>query len=309
MPNRYANLDPRHVPHGLGEVFRWSILDRLTGRRRIAPAGPSAPRVPSDREVIQRRDGVSRITWIGHASFLGTLAGASFLVDPVFSRRIAHIVRRHGEPGMLATELPQLFALLVTHNHYDHLDEPSVRSLPRDLPVLTAAGLGAWFRRRGFKDVTEMRWWDSAPAGPLTVTFVPARHWSRRRVGDTNRSAWGGFVVEGGGVTLYHAGDTGWFEGFELIATRFPAIDLALLPIGAYAPAWFMEPHHMNPEQALDALDVLRARAMVPMHWGAFQLTDEPLCEPVERLRRAWDQRRRGARLHVLAVGETVAIR
>jgi L-ascorbate metabolism protein UlaG (beta-lactamase superfamily) len=308
MPSRYGNLDPRHSPHGVRDVFRWSVLDRLTGRRRVAPPGPPAPRVPSDQDAIHRQDGAPRVTWIGHASFLATLSSASFLVDPVFSRRIARFIPRHGEPGLLATDLPPLAALLVTHNHYDHLDAPSLRSLPRDLPVFTAAGLGGWFRRRGFESVTEMRWWDRTAAGPLTISFVPARHWSRRRIGDTNRSAWGGFVVEGGGATLYHAGDTGWFDGFRAIAARFPAIDLALLPIGAYAPAWFMEPHHMNPEQAVDALGVLGARAMAPMHWGAFQLTDEPLNEPVERLRRAWELRRPAARLHVLAVGETVAI-
>jgi L-ascorbate metabolism protein UlaG (beta-lactamase superfamily) len=258
--------------------------------------------------AIRRADGPPRVTWIGHASFLATLGGASFLIDPVFSKRIALLVPRHGEPGLLATELPDLTALLVTHNHYDHLDEPSVAALPRELPVFTAAGLGRWFRRAGFASVIEMRWWDEASAGPLSITYVPARHWSRRRFGDTNRSAWGGFVVAGGGRTLYHAGDTGWFAGFEAIAGRFPAIDLALLPIGAYAPAWFMEPHHMNPEQAIEALVVLKARAMVPMHWGAFQLTDEPLREPVERLLRAWEQRRPDARLQVLAVGETAVI-
>ena len=305
---RYANLDPRHAPHRARDVFRWSVLDRLTGRRRVAPPGPPAPRVPSDSEAIHRHDGPPRVTWIGHSSFLATLSGASFLVDPVLSRRIAYLIPRHGEPGLLAAELPALSALLVTHNHYDHLDGPSVRSLPRGLPVFTAAGLGCWFRRRGFSEVTEMRWWESASAGPLTITFVPARHWSRRLPGDTNRSAWGGFVVEGGGTTLYHAGDTGWFDGFEAIAAKFPAIDLALLPIGAYAPAWFMEPHHMNPEQAIDALLTLKARAMAPMHWGAFQLTDEPLREPVERLMTAWEIRRPAARLHLLSVGETCLV-
>jgi len=308
MADRYANLDPRHAPHGFSDVFRWSVLDRLTGRRRVAAPGPAAPRVPSDREAIHRPDGPPRVTWIGHSSFLASLAGVSFLVDPVFSRRIARFVPRHGEPGLQAADLPRLAALLVTHNHYDHLDAPSLRSLPRELPVFTAAGLGRWFRRRGFTNVTELNWWETAPAGPLSITFVPARHWSRRTIGDTNRTAWGGFVVSGGATTLYHAGDTGWFDGFREIAARFPAIDLALLPIGAYAPAWFMEPHHMNPEQAIDALQVLRARAMVPMHWGAFQLTDEPLAEPIERLRRAWDARRPAARLQLMAVGETVAI-
>jgi L-ascorbate metabolism protein UlaG (beta-lactamase superfamily) len=308
MIARYANLDPRHTPHGFGEVFRWSVLDRLTGRRRVAPAGPPAPRVPFDHDAIVRRDGAPRVTWIGHSSFLATLAGDSFLVDPVFSKRIASFIPRHGEAGLQARDLPPLTALLVTHNHYDHLDAPTVRSLPRELPVFTAAGLGRWFRRRGFANVNELRWWDTASVGSLAITFVPSRHWSRRTIGDTNRSAWGGFVVTGGGVTLYHAGDTGWFDGFREIAARFSAIDLALLPIGAYAPAWFMEPQHMNPEQAIDALEVLRARAMTPMHWGAFQLTDEPLAEPVERLRRAWDARRPSARLQVMSVGETAAI-
>src|SRR6185436_2329152 len=218
MSKRYANLDPRHAPHGIGAVFRWAVLDRLTGRRRVAPPGPPAPRVPFDPEAIHRADGAPHVTWIGHSSFLAGLAGASFLVVPVFSKRIAGLIPRHGDPGLVAADLPELTALLVTHNHYDHLDEPSVRALPPELPVFTAAGLGRWFSRRGFRNVTEMRWWDRASVGPLAITFVPARHWSRRRFGDTNRSAWGGFVVQGGGVTLYHAGDSAWFDGFQAIA-------------------------------------------------------------------------------------------
>jgi L-ascorbate metabolism protein UlaG (beta-lactamase superfamily) len=309
MTARYANLDPSHTPHGVWEVFRWSVLDRLTGRRRVAPAGPPAPWVPSDRTAIQAVDGAARVTWIGHASFLASLSGASFLVDPVFSRRIGWVVPRHGRAGLLPSELPALDALLVTHNHYEHLDAPSVGALRRSLPVFAPAGLGAWFRRRGFARVTEMTWWDRASLGKTAITFVPARHWSHRRIGDTNRSAWGGFVVESAGATIYHAGDTALFSGFAEIGSRFPAIDLALLPIGSYAPAWFMEQHHMNPEQAIEALGQLRARAMVPMHWGAFQLTDEPLCEPVERLRVAWEALRPDARLHVLAVGQTLALR
>jgi L-ascorbate metabolism protein UlaG (beta-lactamase superfamily) len=307
MAERFRNGDPAHAPHGFAAVFRWSVLDRLTGRRRVAPAGLPAPRVAPDLGAIGDLS-VPRATWIGHSSFLATMAGVSFLVDPVFSPRIGALVRRHGDAGLTASDLPKLAALLVTHNHYDHLDAPSIAALPRELPVFAPVGLGGWFRRRGFTGVRELRWWERAPAGPLEITFVPARHWSRRRPTDTNRSHWGGFVVAGGGRALYHAGDTGWFDGFGEIARRFPAIDLALLPIGAYAPAWFMEPHHMNPEQALDAFRILGARAMAPMHWGAFQLTDEPLREPMERLRRAWGERAPSGRLHVLAVGESVEI-
>jgi L-ascorbate metabolism protein UlaG (beta-lactamase superfamily) len=309
MTARYANSDPRHTPHSGWDVFRWSVLDRLTGRRRVAPPGPAAPSVPYAPGSAHDGDGAARITWIGHASFLVSVPGASFLVDPVFSRRIGLVVQRHGRAGLLPADLPALDALLVTHNHYDHLDTPSVRSLRRDLPVLAPAGLGSWFLRRGFANVTEMRWWDRANVGSLAITFVPSRHWSRRYIGDTNRSAWGGFVVQAGATAIYHAGDSGWFDGFAEIGSRCPAIDLALLPIGAYAPPWFMERHHMNPEQAIDALCALRARAMVPMHWGAFQLTDEPLCEPLARLRLAWDDRRPAADLHILAVGETLTLR
>jgi L-ascorbate metabolism protein UlaG (beta-lactamase superfamily) len=309
MTARYANSDPRHTPQSGWDVFRWMVLDRLTGRRRVAPPGPAAPSVPYDPGSAHAEDGAARVTWIGHASFLVSVPGAAFLVDPVFSRRIGLVVARHGRAGLLPADLPALVALLVTHNHYDHLDTPSVRSLRRDLPVFAPAGLGSWFRRRGFANVTEMRWWDRATVGKLAITFVPSRHWSRRYIGDTNRSAWGGFVVQAGATAIYHAGDSGWFDGFAEIGSRCPAIDLALLPIGAYAPPWFMERHHMNPEQAIDALCALRARAMVPMHWGAFQLTDEPLCEPVARLRRAWDARRPPADLHVLAVGQTLTLR
>ena len=308
MSRRYANLDPRHVPHGFREVFRWAVLDRLTGRRRVAPAGAPAPRVAPDLEAIHFDGGTPRATWIGHSSVLVTLASKAVLIDPVFSGRIARVIRRHGEAGLQAVDLPEIAAVLVSHNHYDHLDEPSIRRISRNVPVLAPAGLGRWFRRRGFTRVTEMEWWQRHEIGPVAITFVPARHWSRRVPWDTNRSWWGGYVLEGGGATVYHAGDSAWFDGFRLIAERFPSIDLALLPIGAYAPAWFMGQHHMNPEEALDALALLRPRSFVPIHWGAFQLTDEPLQEPIERLKRAWMERKPAARLHLLSVGETLDI-
>jgi L-ascorbate metabolism protein UlaG (beta-lactamase superfamily) len=232
----------------------------------------------------------------------------SFLIDPVFSNTIGRVVPRHGAAGLRPDQLPPIAAILVTHNHYDHLDAPSIEALDRSLPVLAPLGLGGWFRKRGFREIHELGWWDRREAGPLGITFVPARHWSRRRLADINQSLWGGYVVHAGGRTLYHAGDTGWFGGFEEIARRYPSIDLALLPIGAYAPAWFMEPHHMNPEQALDAFTVMRAKAMVPMHWGAFQLTDEPLLEPIERLKRAWQARKPEGDLRILDVGGSTAI-
>jgi L-ascorbate metabolism protein UlaG (beta-lactamase superfamily) len=292
----------------MGEVFRWGVTERLIRPRPIDAPGQPAPSVKLDRRLVHGDHPSPRLTWIGHASFLGSLNGSKFLVDPVFSQRVGLVVRRFGRPGLGVGDLPPIDALLVSHCHYDHLDAPSVRALPRATPVVVPRGLGRWFTRRRFTDVTELAWWESAEAGSLRVTLVPACHWSRRRIGDTNRTLWGGFVVEGGGVSVYHSGDSAWFDGFREIGERFPGLLAAMLPIGAYAPAWFMEHHHLNPEQAGRAFLDLGARNLVPMHWGAFKLTDESLVEPARRIRTWWrdNDPRDGRRLQVPAVGQTL---
>ena len=308
MGHRYTNPNPEHRPHDARAIFRWMVGDRLAGRRRIEPPGSPAPRIAPDLTEVRHPSAASQLTWIGHASFLGSLSGAAFLIDPVFSERIGRFYRRHVAPGLLPHQLPSLRALLVTHSHYDHLDRASIRSLPREVPVCVPLGLGRWFERHGFGQIHELGWWDSITVDPLRVTCVPARHWSRRGIGDTNRTLWGGFVVEAGGSSVYHAGDTAWFDGFPEIRRRFPELSAALLPIGAYSPAWFMEHHHLNPEQAGYAFLELGAVRMVPMHWGTFKLTDEPLVEPMERLRRWWSTEvpGNGRRLDELAIGQTM---
>lgn len=307
MP-RFQNLDPAHRFHSMGAIWRWGVWDRLTGRRRRAPPGPPAPAVEPDLEKIRARDAAASLTWIGHASFYGTLEGTSFLIDPVFSRRIAVFVPRYGRPGFPLSELPPVDVLLVTHCHYDHLDAPSVRALPRSTAVVVPLGLGRWFRRRGFERVRELDRWQSVEVEGLTVSLTPARHWSRRALWDANRSLWGGFVLAGREWSIYHAGDSAYFDTFSEIGRRFPGLDVAILPIGAYAPAWFMERQHMNPEQAGQAFLDLGARHFVPAHWGTFQLTDEPISEPIGRLHAWWDAHAPGdgRRFFDLAVGETV---
>ncbi len=307
MRPTYTHVDPTHPPHQLRAVFRWGIWDRLTGKRRIAPPGPPAPRVEPDLDVILD-DGSPRLTWIGHAGFLGSLGGVNFLVDPVFSNRLAGFYPRHVAPGLEPRQLPPIATVMVSHAHYDHMDGDFLRRLPRDTTVVIPEGLGRWFSRRGFSDVHELLWWDSATVGPLKITLTPARHWSKRDAFDTNRSLWGGFVVEGGDTAVYHAGDTAWFgECFREIGLRFPELLAAMMPIGAYEPGWFMEYNHMNPEQAGRAFLATGARHLVPMHWGCFQLTDEPLAEPPARLREWWNTHAPPAtELRQLAVGETV---
>ena len=262
-----------------------------------------------DLELIQDGAGSTQLTWIGHASFLGCLDGTRFLIDPNFSRRVGAFYPRHVAPGLETRDLPSIDLLLITHSHPDHLDAPSIRRLDRSTQVLAPAGLGKWFARRGFRKVQELSWWDEAEIARIKVTFTPARHWSRRTPWDGNRSLWGGFVLEANGTHLYHAGDSAWFDGFAEIGRRFPDLDVAMVPIGAYSPAWFMEHNHMNPEQAGDAFLAVGARRFVPMHWGTFQLTDEPLAEPAERIRTWWDGNRAdGKEMHLLAVGETLVL-
>ncbi len=214
MP-RFSNLDPTHRPQGLGAVLRWGVWDRLTGRRRIAPPGPPAPSVEPDLARIHSASPVPRVTWIGHSSFLVSLGGEHVLIDPVFSRRIGWLYPRHGAAGLGPEQLPRLTTVLVSHNHYDHLDAPSLAALAQPLPAVVPLGLGAWLRRRGFREVRELGWWQAAELGSLRITLVPARHWSHRVPGDVNRSWWGGFVIEGGGQGVYHAGDTADFCGLR----------------------------------------------------------------------------------------------
>jgi L-ascorbate metabolism protein UlaG (beta-lactamase superfamily) len=202
--------------------------------------------------------------------------------------------------------LPPIDAVVISHNHYDHLDAPTIRRLPRDTPVLVPAKLGRWFRRRGFTAVTELDWWESHQLGEVRFDFVPSHHWSRRTLTDTCRTLWGGWVLSGAGSRVYFAGDTGYGHWFAEIGNRYPGIDLALMPVGAYDPRWFMRPMHVNPEEAVRACEELAATRMATMHWGTFVLSGERVTEPPERAAKAWAEAGR-PREHLwdLAVGET----
>lgn len=253
-------------------------------------------------------DGPPHLTWVGHSTFLARLGGSCFLIDPVFSPRVGAIYPRQSPPGLAPEDLPELDFILISHNHYDHLEVPFLSRLP-NVPVVTPLGNGRLIPNRGGRRIEELDWWESTDVGDLRITVVPARHWSRRSLFDTNRSLWGGFVIESGAGTIYHAGDSAEFDGFTAIGERFPFLDVAILPIGGYDPAWFMEHNHLNPEQAGKAFLNLGARTMIPMHWGTYRLTDEPLHEPPARLRAWWERRRPVDRqLRVPALGESVLL-
>jgi L-ascorbate metabolism protein UlaG (beta-lactamase superfamily) len=281
-----------------------------------------ADQIPvSVQPALPRADrGQTAVTWIGHATYVIQIGGLTVLTDPVWSRRIPGVPARVTPAGLDWTALPPIDAVVISHNHYDHLDGPTVRRLSRDTPILVPAKLARWFRRRRFIDVIELDWWESRTIGEVTFDFVPAHHWSRRGLNDTNKSLWGGWVLTAPktpagvdsdkphrrGSRVYFAGDTGYGHCFGEIAARYPGIDLALMPVGAYKPDWFMRPTHLNPEDAVRATIESGATRMATMHWGTFILSAEPLMEPVERAAKAWATAGR-PREHLwdLAVGET----
>lgn len=305
----------------LGDILRWRFLDPLTGRGVREPEAWDSELPPFDRETVPddanfvtpRRENGGRclteteasLTWVGHASFALRLGRRLILLDPIWRGGFGPR-RRHAAPGLpLPAVASATDVVLVSHNHFDHLDMGTLRSLgDRPLYVVplgnaqTLAELGA--------NVVELDWWQSHEHEGVRYTLVPARHWSMRMPWTRNQALWGGFVIESDEGVAYHSGDTAYFEGFAEIAQRCPPIDWAMLPIGAYDPRWFMSPQHMCPEEAGQAFLDLKARHLVAMHWGTFKLTDERLAEPPLRLRH-WAKARGVAdsSVWIMDVGET----
>jgi L-ascorbate metabolism protein UlaG (beta-lactamase superfamily) len=322
-------FDPRRVGRDIEENRRtyggrqWpeSFADRLTAplpgfrdvfrmMRELRGNGPDladAARIPIQPGRLPRIESdQTAITWVGHASYVLQIGGRTVLTDPVWSRRIPGVRERLTPPGVAWADLPRIDAVVISHNHYDHLDAPTIRRLPRDTPMFVPGMLGWWFRRRGFRLVTELDWWESTRLNGVDVEFVPSHHWSRRTLADSCKSLWGGWILSTPTTKVYFAGDTGYGHRFSEIGARHSDIDVALLPVGAYEPSWFMRPVHLSPAEAVQACIDLGAPRMSTMHWGTFVLSAEPLLAPVEGAVAAWEAAGRSrADLWDLAVGES----
>lgn len=230
------------------------------------------------------------VTFLSHASFLVQTSNVNILIDPVYSKRVGPLFfgpRRVRRPGIPFSQLSQIDIVLISHNHYDHLDIPTLKRIKnehRNVLFITGLGNKKLLNSHGIKNVAELDWWESLRQEDMDILYTPAKHFSSRTLFDRNKSLWGGFIISGHSKKIFFTGDSGYGWHFKEINTRMGAVDLALLPIGAYKPRWFMKPMHMNPEEAVHAHFDLDAKLSIPMHYGTFCLSEEPINEPLVRL-------------------------
>jgi N-acyl-phosphatidylethanolamine-hydrolysing phospholipase D len=311
---------------GTTAFWRWKFEAWRDGLPK-PPAAPTPAIVP-DLGLIQTNakagaQMVPTVTWIGHATVLAQLGGLNLLTDPIFSQRASPLSfvgpARVQKPGLWLHELPHIDLVLISHNHYDHLDDDSVRALAAQAggaPLFVVPlGLKAWFAQRDITRVVELDWWQSHKVGDVEVVLTPVQHWSGRSLADRNETLWGGYALFAAQLHLFFAGDTGFSKDFADIRERFAerqgvaqggGFDIALLPIGAYEPRWFMQRQHVDPEDAVRIHRDLGAKASLGIHWGTFELTDESLDEPPRRLAQARQaQGVPDSAFFTLAIGQT----
>jgi len=309
------------------------VGDHFDGHRFFNPTGGSGqpfskvqrmlrePRVPWPKFVDVRPqrppalNGAAAVTFIGHATFLIQTAAGNILTDPMYSQRASPVAwlgpRRVRQPGVSFDDLPAISTVLLSHNHYDHCDLPTLRRLAArfDPLVVTPLGNARLVRSAGIRRVEELDWWQETAIGSCAISLTPAQHFSARTPFDRNRALWGGFVVRAPDIRIYFAGDTAYATFFTEIRRRLGPIDVALLPIGAYEPRWFMQAVHMNPAEAVRAHLDLAAAQSIGMHFGTFQLTTEGIDEPTKALDEACrtnDIPR--SRFRTLEVGESLQL-
>lgn len=290
MAETFINNDSTASKKTFSEFIQW----RMTKEK-------SPPRVQIEQSDDWRNlesSSTNYAVWIGHASFLINNGDLTIMTDPIFSERASPVAwagpKRMIPPSIPLADLPPIDVVVISHNHYDHLDLPSLKALQQANPevvILVPQGDKALLEGQGLQNVHQFRWWQNIRLGKTELTFTPVQHWSSRGITDRNSSLWGGWFIKSPSLSLYHAGDTGYSKDFVKTRETLGVPDVAFIPIGAYEPRWFMRTQHVNPAEAVQVALDLKAPRSFGMHWGTFILTDEPVKSPPEELKKALDDR------------------
>lgn len=284
----FRNVNPAFAPPSL-----WDRLTFLPSRAWVTTVRSrtaNLPRADNDGSGLRHNRTSATVTWIGHSTVFLQLDGVNILTDPQWSDRASPLTfagpKRLMPPGVALEQLPVVDLVLISHDHYDHLDVETVRRLAQLYhPLfLVPLGLKAWFADLGITEVEELNWWDDRQIHGLTVTCLPAQHFSGRTLWDGNRRLWSTWAVSGAEKRFFFAGDTGYYGGFAEIGHRLGPFDLAAIPIGAYLPTAMMKMIHVTPEEALEVFADVQGKRFLAIHWGTFDLTEEPIEEPPARL-------------------------
>lgn len=303
VKGRFVNRQHR-VKHGVGNVMKWRFSPNPQRKeKRQENWNPHLIPVYS----LEHLSG-DFLVWLGHNSFYMQLAGRRIMFDPVFGN-IPFVKRKSKFPADPAV-FQHIDYLLVSHDHFDHLDKPSVMRLFKGNPQMKVfCGFGVGKLIQGWCpgiEVVEAGWYQQLDDGQLKITFLPAQHWGKRSLNDGGQRLWGAFMLQGDGLSVYYGGDTGYSNHFVEIPELFGEPDYALLGIGAYKPRWFMQPNHISPYDTLTASEEMRARVTIPMHYGTFDLSDEPLSDPPSVF--AAEAKKRGIRVEIPVLGEVVKL-
>jgi N-acyl-phosphatidylethanolamine-hydrolysing phospholipase D len=298
-----------------GSLFTY-VRMRFFGNEEWADYEATADRVPTVatpiEQVMNPPADKPQITWIGHATVLVQYHGINILTDPMFSERASPISflgpKRATPPSLNVEQLPHIDLVLTSHNHYDHLDKATVQAIGNQAVWAVPLAYKQWFANLGVTNVMEFDWWDEKNIAGARVTATPTQHWTGRGLGDRYKQLWAGWAVQIDGFKFWFGGDTGYNEKiFTEVGRRLGPFDLGLIPVGGYAPRWFMQAMHLNPEEAVQVHRDIRANFSLGIHWGAFPLTAEPIDEPPERLAQA-ARALNGSRFITVPVGKTLTL-
>ena len=290
MPNeRFKNTNEEAEEKSFRDFLKWTFTNKK----------PELVAIDSSDEWKELDAGsTDYMVWIGHATYLINKDGLTILTDPVFSKRASPVrfagPKRLIPPAIPIDQLPNIDVITVSHNHYDHLDLRSLKKIYKANPnaiFLVPKGDKKRLERRGIENVKEFLWWEDIEIKGSKFTFTPVQHWSARGIADRNKSLWGGWFMNLKSELIYHAGDTGYSSDFIETKKRLGSPSLSLIPVGAYAPRWFMKTNHVNPPEAIQVAIDLESERNFGMHWGTFQLTDEEIMEPPELLNQALEER------------------